>query len=33
MAVQAAQDAGLIDARHIAGGIEAWKKADGPLAY
>jgi sulfur dioxygenase len=31
MAVQAAQDAGLASARHIAGGIDAWKKADGPL--
>jgi sulfur dioxygenase len=27
MAVQAAQDAGIISARHIAGGIDAWKKA------
>jgi sulfur dioxygenase len=32
MAVQAAQDAGLKTACHIAGGIDAWKKADGPLA-
>ena len=32
MAVQAAQDAGLIAACHIEGGLEAWKKADGPLA-
>ncbi|MEZ2128865.1 MULTISPECIES: MBL fold metallo-hydrolase [unclassified Sinorhizobium] len=31
MAVQAAQDAGLTGACHIAGGIDAWKKADGPL--
>lgn len=31
MAVQAAQDAGLTNACHIAGGIDAWKKADGPL--
>lgn len=31
MAVQAAQDAGLSTARHIQGGIEAWKKASGPL--
>jgi sulfur dioxygenase len=31
MAVQAAQDAGLNDARHIQGGIDAWKKADGPI--
>ena len=32
MAVQAAQDAGLETACHIAGGIDAWKKASGPLA-
>jgi sulfur dioxygenase len=32
MAVQAAQDAGLKTARHVAGGIDAWKKANGPLA-
>jgi sulfur dioxygenase len=32
MAVQAAQDAGLKNACHIAGGIDAWKKANGPLA-
>jgi sulfur dioxygenase len=31
MAVQAAQDAGLGSARHIEGGIEAWKKVGGPL--
>ena len=31
MAVQAAQDAGLKTACHIAGGVDAWKKADGPL--
>jgi glyoxylase-like metal-dependent hydrolase (beta-lactamase superfamily II)/rhodanese-related sulfurtransferase len=31
MAVQAAQDAGLATACHIAGGIDAWKKADGPI--
>jgi sulfur dioxygenase len=31
MAVQAAQDAGLSSARHINGGIDAWKKALGPL--
>jgi len=30
MAVQAAQDAG-INAYHIEGGIDAWKKVDGPL--
>jgi rhodanese-related sulfurtransferase len=32
MAVQAAQDAGLKTACHIDGGIDAWKKANGPLA-
>jgi sulfur dioxygenase len=32
MAVQAAQDAGLASARHIEGGIDAWKKAGGKLA-
>jgi len=31
MAVQAAQDAGLLNARHIEGGIEAWKKAGGSV--
>jgi rhodanese-related sulfurtransferase len=31
MAVQAAQDAGLTTACHIQGGIDAWKKAQGPL--
>jgi glyoxylase-like metal-dependent hydrolase (beta-lactamase superfamily II)/rhodanese-related sulfurtransferase len=31
MAVQAAQDAGLLSAVHIEGGIDAWKKAGGPL--
>jgi glyoxylase-like metal-dependent hydrolase (beta-lactamase superfamily II)/rhodanese-related sulfurtransferase len=33
MAVQAAQDAGLSGARHIEGGIDAWKKASGPLVH
>jgi glyoxylase-like metal-dependent hydrolase (beta-lactamase superfamily II)/rhodanese-related sulfurtransferase len=32
MAVQAAQDVGLKAACHIAGGIDAWKRANGPLA-
>ncbi|MBM3530660.1 MAG: MBL fold metallo-hydrolase [Alphaproteobacteria bacterium] len=32
MAVQAAQDAGLASACHIQGGIDAWKRASGPLA-
>ena len=31
MAVQAAQDAGLKTACHVAGGIDAWKKSNGPL--
>lgn len=31
MAVQAAQDAGLSSARHIQGGIDAWKKMGGAL--
>jgi sulfur dioxygenase len=32
MAVQAARDAGLKSACHIAGGIDAWKKVNGPLS-
>jgi glyoxylase-like metal-dependent hydrolase (beta-lactamase superfamily II)/rhodanese-related sulfurtransferase len=32
MAVQAAQDAGLLSAVHVEGGIDAWKKAGGALA-
>ncbi len=31
MAVQAAQDAGLSSACHIQGGLDAWKKVNGPL--
>jgi sulfur dioxygenase len=31
MAVQAAQDAGLTSARHIQGGVDAWKKHGGTL--
>jgi glyoxylase-like metal-dependent hydrolase (beta-lactamase superfamily II)/rhodanese-related sulfurtransferase len=31
MAVQAAQDAGLKSACHIHGGLDAWRKASGPL--
>jgi rhodanese-related sulfurtransferase len=31
MAVEAAQSAGLASACHIEGGIDAWKKADGPV--
>jgi sulfur dioxygenase len=33
MAVQAAQDAGVASACHIQGGIDAWKKAGGPLRH
>ena len=32
MAVQAAQDAGIAQARHVQGGIAAWREAGGPLA-
>jgi sulfur dioxygenase len=32
MAVQAAQDAGIASACHIHGGLDAWRKAGGPLA-
>jgi sulfur dioxygenase len=32
MAVQAAQDSGLKTACHIEGGMDAWKKAEGPVA-
>jgi sulfur dioxygenase len=31
MAVQAAQDAGFSSACHIQGGLDAWKKANGPI--
>jgi rhodanese-related sulfurtransferase len=31
MAVAAATAAGLADTAHIAGGIDAWKKAGGPV--
>jgi sulfur dioxygenase len=31
MAVQAAQDAGFSAACHIQGGVDAWKKAAGPV--
>ncbi len=31
MAVQAAREAGLSSARHLKGGIDAWRKAGGPL--
>ena len=33
MAVQAAQDAGLIAALHIEGGLDAWKRAQGALVH
>jgi glyoxylase-like metal-dependent hydrolase (beta-lactamase superfamily II)/rhodanese-related sulfurtransferase len=33
MAVRAAQDAGVTSARHIEGGIDAWKKAGGALVH
>jgi len=33
MAVQAAQDVGIDSARHIQGGIDAWRKASGPLMH
>jgi len=33
MAVQAAQDSGIASACHITGGIDAWRKADGPLGH
>ncbi len=32
MAVQAAQDAGMMSAVHVEGGIDAWKRAQGPLS-
>jgi glyoxylase-like metal-dependent hydrolase (beta-lactamase superfamily II)/rhodanese-related sulfurtransferase len=33
MAVQAAQDAGLMSALHVEGGVDAWKRAQGPLTH
>lgn len=33
MAVEAAQQAGMTSARHLQGGLDAWKKANGPLAH
>jgi glyoxylase-like metal-dependent hydrolase (beta-lactamase superfamily II)/rhodanese-related sulfurtransferase len=33
MAVQAAQDVGLSSARHVEGGLDAWKKAGGALDH
>ncbi|MGD9501031.1 MAG: MBL fold metallo-hydrolase [Methyloceanibacter sp.] len=32
MAVQAAQEAGLADSRHVHGGMQAWQQAGGPVA-
>jgi rhodanese-related sulfurtransferase len=31
MAVAAAKEAGLVHTAHIEGGIDAWKKAGGPV--
>jgi rhodanese-related sulfurtransferase len=31
VAVKAAKDAGLTNTAHIEGGIDAWKKAGGPV--
>jgi glyoxylase-like metal-dependent hydrolase (beta-lactamase superfamily II)/rhodanese-related sulfurtransferase len=33
MAVRAAQDAGITSACHIQGGLDGWKKANGPLSH
>jgi rhodanese-related sulfurtransferase len=33
MAVAAAKEAGLANTAHIAGGIDAWKKAGGPVLH
>ncbi|MBX9591027.1 MAG: MBL fold metallo-hydrolase [Hyphomonadaceae bacterium] len=33
MAVQAAQDAGIASACHIHGGLDAWRKVNGPLVH
>jgi rhodanese-related sulfurtransferase len=33
MAVKAANAAGLANTAHIAGGIDAWKKAGGPILH
>ncbi len=33
MAVEAARDAGLRSPCHVKGGIDAWKKAEGPIAH
>jgi rhodanese-related sulfurtransferase len=33
MAVKAAQEAGLAASCHIAGGLAAWKTAEGPIAH
>jgi rhodanese-related sulfurtransferase len=31
MAVRAAKEAGVLNAAHIAGGLDAWRKAGGPV--
>lgn len=33
MAVEAAQATGLVSARHLQGGIDAWRKAGGPIVH
>ncbi|MGC2776468.1 MAG: rhodanese-like domain-containing protein, partial [Bradyrhizobium sp.] len=33
MAVQSAQQAGLANTAHIEGGLDAWKKAGGPVVH
>jgi rhodanese-related sulfurtransferase len=33
MAVKAAKEAGLANAAHIEGGMDAWKKAGGPVLH
>jgi sulfur dioxygenase len=33
MAVTAAQEVGLVLSRHLAGGMDAWKRAAGPVAH
>ena len=33
MAVQAAQAAGLTNSRHVQGGLQAWRQAEGPLGH
>jgi rhodanese-related sulfurtransferase len=33
MAVAAAKNAGLVNTAHIEGGMDAWKKAGGPVMH